>query len=160
MQKLTDLETFALTADDHSLAHDVYGRFKQYPGSKHISTEFALAHLSALMRLVQPKTVLELGAGIGTLTYLMLNHTNCPPLLVATETNDFCISQLERNISKSFGQSFILANGDDDLSDYVFSDNQKSNFGDDLAFDLIVMDEDASENMFKYLKHGTYLFIE
>lgn len=160
MQDATTLTDFTLTEDDRSLARDIFGRFKQYPGSQHIATEFALSHLSALMRLTRPRTVLEIGAGIGTQTYLLLAHTNCAPLLVATESNNFCLEQLENNIPHSLRERYALIAGNDDLPESVFREAEAGVFGDDRRFDLVVMDVDAPEILFKYLNDGTYLFVE
>ena len=59
---------------DWDLAREVHDEFAQKPGATHIATEFALAHLSALVRAVRPTKVLEFGAGIGTISQLLLSH--------------------------------------------------------------------------------------
>jgi len=46
--------------------------------------------------------VLEFGAGIGTLTYLLLGVRDPRLNVVALETNPFCLAQLERNIPEEF----------------------------------------------------------
>jgi len=45
--------------------------------------------------------VLEFGAGIGTITYLLLS-VRPEPNLIAVDANEFCLEQLERNIPDEF----------------------------------------------------------
>lgn len=160
MQNMTDLTNFGPTDEDSLLAREVYTRFKQYPGSQHIATEFALGHLSALMRLAQPKSVLEIGAGIGTQTYLLAAHPQRPSVIVATETNDFCIDQLGKNIPTDLGRRFVLVTGDEEIPVSAITEDKDNENGDKQGFDLIVMDVDAPERLFRHIKHGSYLFVE
>ena len=83
-------------------AHHIHRRFASRLGAQHIATTRALACLSAVVRQHRPKTVLEFGAGIGTLTYLLLGVRDPRLNVVALETNPFCLAQLERNIPEEF----------------------------------------------------------
>ncbi len=83
---------------DWEFAESVHARFAVRPGSQHIATEFSLAHLSALLKASRPKTILEFGAGIGTLTYALLTHPADVAEIVSTECDAYCLEQLELNI--------------------------------------------------------------
>ena len=160
MQYSVNLKEFGPNENDNLLARDIYGKFKKYPGSNHIATEFALSYLSALMRAIKPKTVLEIGAGIGTQTYLILSHPHPPSLFVATESNQFCIDQLGRNIPQDISRQFCLVSGDEDIPQSALDSDNKGAGGSSPSFDMIVMDVDANEQLFKYLQPGCYIFVE
>ena len=87
------------TAEDERLAGEIYERFRAKPGSARIASAFALAHLAALLRERKPRSVLEIGAGIGTVTWLLLAHPAGVERVVATEDVPFCLEQLDRNLT-------------------------------------------------------------
>ena len=90
--------TIKPTADDWRLAREVHARFAAKPGSGHIATEFALAHLAALLATHPVKSVLEFGSGIGTITSLLLERLPSDARIVCTEKNAFCREQFDLNI--------------------------------------------------------------
>ena len=59
---------------DLFIARNIYHQFSRKPGSHRIASAFSLCHLSRLIRLRKPRTVLEIGAGIGTISQLVLLH--------------------------------------------------------------------------------------
>lgn len=83
--------------EDWKLAREVHSLFKAKPGSDHIASDFALAHFSALVRVHPVKSVLEFGAGIGTMTYLLLSRLP-DARIVCAERNEWCREQFEANI--------------------------------------------------------------
>ncbi|MEM8688268.1 MAG: hypothetical protein AAGF81_13120 [Pseudomonadota bacterium] len=83
---------------DMELARALYAEFSAKPGSKHIASEYALAGLSSLLNWLKPTAVLEIGAGIGTLTRLLMTHPVGVKRIVAFEDNDFCYEQLTKNL--------------------------------------------------------------
>jgi hypothetical protein len=87
-------------AADWSEARSIHRQFKSKPGSDHIASEFALAHLSALLRRHGPEitSVVEIGSGIGTITYLLVSRLPESTRIVCTEHNSFCLQQLECNL--------------------------------------------------------------
>ncbi len=87
-----------VTEKDNELAWDFFSRYKNKPGSEFIASEFAIAHLSALLQEIKPARVIEYGAGIGTMTHLLLAHPVGVKEVVTTETNEFCLEQLKLNI--------------------------------------------------------------
>jgi precorrin-6B methylase 2 len=76
-----------------------YRIYKKKLGSKWMATEQALIYLSACLRKFKPMTILELGAGIGTMTDAILSHPYHPKLLYTVEQNEFCLEQLTLNCS-------------------------------------------------------------
>jgi len=90
----------APTAEDERFAKEVYERFRAKPGSARIASAFALAYLAALLRERKPRSVLELGAGIGTVTWALLAHPAGVERVVATEDVPFCLDQLEHNLDQ------------------------------------------------------------
>ena len=130
-------------SDDWRLARSVHKRFKFRPGSDHIASAGALAHLAALLRTERVKSVLEFGSGIGTVSYLLLTTPPKDRHVVSVERNPFCLSQLTRNIPQELGPRFSIHRGktvpDDD-------------------FDLVVIDGSVPD--YSFLREGQLLFIE
>ena len=86
-----------VTSQDEQRAREVHRLFSAKLHSEHIASEFALAHLAAVLRANEVRTVLEFGAGIGTMTYLLLS--TLPELAVeCTEKNELCFRALEDNL--------------------------------------------------------------
>src|SRR5689334_12958041 len=77
---------------DRTFGKSVHAEFKRHPGAEHIASQIALAYLSACLRSFRPRKVLELGAGIGTITYALLKHPCELEHVVATESDAHCIS--------------------------------------------------------------------
>jgi hypothetical protein len=80
--------------------------FSQLEGSKHISSEFALYGIEKLIKNKQINTIFEFGSGIGTIPYLIASlNKNC--FYTGTETNEFCIKSLNKNLGEMFDSHFI-----------------------------------------------------
>lgn len=73
-------------------AIDIYSEFKKKEGSQHIATPVSI---EVLLRL-NPKTVIEMGGGIGTLTYTL---TSLGASVDVYEDNVFCQRELNKNVS-------------------------------------------------------------
>ena len=131
---------------DWAVGHRVHRRFAARPGAEHIATRRALAYLSAVVGQHPPKTVLEFGTGIGTITYLLLSSS--PKVnVVGIEASPFCLAQLERNIPKDFKPRLT-----------IFT---KKTAPLDGRFDLIVIDGNLpSADTYGFLRHGTTCFVE
>jgi hypothetical protein len=80
---------------DRTLAADIHRLFSAKPHSEHIASEFALAHLAAVLRTNDVQSALEFGAGIGTLTYLLLSHGLA---VECTEKHPICLAALDENL--------------------------------------------------------------
>lgn len=92
------IETIQPSRDDWRVAHEVHAKFAAKHGSDHIATEFALAHLAALVRTNKIESVLEFGSGIGTITYLLLKLLPPETKIVCAERNAWCREQFQLNI--------------------------------------------------------------
>jgi protein-L-isoaspartate O-methyltransferase len=88
----------SIRPEDWHVAESVHERFVSRPGSQYIASIFALANLAALLRRHQPSSVVEFGAGIGTITYLLLTYGAEDRVVVSTEHHPYCLEQLKRNI--------------------------------------------------------------
>jgi precorrin-6B methylase 2 len=128
---------------DWEVAKRVHAEFARKVGSEHIASEFALAHLSALLRRESPRHVLEFGAGIGTVTRLLLDRLGSDATVVAVEPNAFCLEQLRGGFDDP--RLTILAT----RSDSVLS--QK--------FDLVIIDGGLPRDL-GFVQSGVQLFFE
>jgi protein-L-isoaspartate O-methyltransferase len=88
----------SIRPEDWRAAESVHERFVARPGSQYIASIFALANLAALLRRHQPRSVVEFGAGIGTITYLLLTYGSENRVVVSTEHHPYCLEQLKHNI--------------------------------------------------------------
>lgn len=81
-----------LTKRDRELGDKIYATYSTKRGSIHIAERAALHYLAACVRHYRPKVVVELGAGIGTCTTLML-ETDIERL-ISLEPDAFCLGAL------------------------------------------------------------------
>jgi hypothetical protein len=131
------------TAKDWFTALRVHRRFAARPGSEHIASRISLAYLSSILRQHDCKLALEFGAGIGTLTYLLLQKGL---RVVALERNAFCLDQLKRNIPAEWHSRMTLITDRDDI---------------DGVFDLVIIDGKLPRgNTYRFLRPGTICFAE
>lgn len=137
------------TDADWELAKETFDDFTCRLGARHIATEFALAHLSALLRTKRPATVLEIGAGIGTITQLLLTHPAGVSHVTSTEDHPFCIEQIEMNIPRDLRPRLELIKTTEDLGRL------------ERCFDLIVLDGDVgTADKFRFMDKGSVCFVE
>ena len=127
---------------DWVTAAKVYRRFVSRPGADHIASRISLAHLAAVLRTFDCKRVLELGAGIGTITYLLLQQSR---EVIALEHNSFCQHQLELNIPTSLRSRLRLVSDEAEI---------------DGVFDLVIIDGKIPPRTHQFLTPGTICFAE
>lgn len=92
-----------------SIGTDVLRAFGARPGSTYIASAFAIDGLVEWLRRVRPRTVLEVGAGIGTLTSVSIQqldaiHGPGSYRYVAIEAEPFCLGQFDANIGADRGK--------------------------------------------------------
>jgi Methyltransferase small domain len=87
-----------VTEADRQKAREVHALFSAKPHSEHIASEFALAHIAAVVRANAVSSVLEFGAGIGTVTYLLLSVLPEAATLDCVEADELCLDSLETNL--------------------------------------------------------------
>lgn len=123
-------------------ANKIWQRFVVRPGAS-VQGTFGIASAHAIGGIIdtilrqRPKTVLEIGAGIGTLTYTILRTaTDLAPgngrdlELITIEKHPFCLEQLEKNLACYEGRYRIEPD-----SGRLRSENR--------SFDFIVVDGGA-----------------
>jgi len=108
--------------------YQVHNEFINKKGSEHIATLSSLMNLSELLTDYEPKSVLDFGSGIGTITQLVLRTTKAT--VVCYEKNSWCIDQLKLN---------ILEKNRIEITDVIPS--QK--------FDVIIIDDDISRKQIR-----------
>ena len=85
----------------------IYERFRGYPGSQYIAKAGAVRGVSEQVAATRPARILEVGAGIGTLTYTilatleMIGHR---AKVVSIEHDPFCLDALPRNVGPALAQ--------------------------------------------------------
>ena len=133
---------------DWAFAKSVHDEFSQKPGAQHIASEFALAYLSAVLNKVKPNSVLEFGAGIGTITYFLLKHSANIGHVTTTENHPNCLEQFAANISEEFGGRYDLI-----VDDSALVPGQR-------PYELVIVDNSVSARGYAYLDHGMTCFVE
>lgn len=96
-QKLTDFskETVAL-----------YDKFKKQSGSEQIAEPISIQVIFDICRQKKLERVLEMGGGLGTLSYTLLKYSSA--FVDIYEVNDFCKKKLKENLSDFAGRYQIL----------------------------------------------------
>jgi hypothetical protein len=73
--------------------------FRSREGSQHIADVVSLEALSRIINELNPKRVLEIGAGIKTMGHLLFEHSDAE--LVLVEDNEFCIKESRKTLGGS-----------------------------------------------------------
>lgn len=89
-----------------SESSEIYNKFKNQVGSQHIASPVTIAVLSEICRVEKPKRILEIGGGIGTISYTLLKNSNA--FIDIYEDNDFCINKLNENLAQFSGRFNII----------------------------------------------------
>ncbi|MCG8561043.1 MAG: hypothetical protein MI824_14690 [Hyphomicrobiales bacterium] len=133
------------TFGDWRAAQDVHKRFSRKIGSAHIATQFALRHLSSVLRTTEIRSVLEFGAGIGNISYFLLRNLPGNVKIECTEHSDFCRAQLLHNIPSEFYERLIIHE--------TKTPTLKK------QFDLVIVDGSLSRDA-HFLGDGSICFVE
>jgi protein-L-isoaspartate O-methyltransferase len=136
------------TEYDASIANRIHLQFSRKPGASRIASELSLRHLSGAVRMRKPKSVLEIGSGIGTLSQLVLSHAESVENLFSIEQDLFCRAALLKNLTVRDWQNWTLLHSHKELPT-------------DAALDLIIFDGYQYEPaVFDLLHAGTAVFVE
>ena len=104
---------------DLSLGEEWHEKYKSKNGSDHIAGKYALAVLSYVLRNLKPSVVVELGAGIGTMTDMVINHPEfTPDKIICFEDNTFCLEQLAVNLNPERFTNLSIHQKIKDLTQY------------------------------------------
>jgi precorrin-6B methylase 2 len=132
---------------DRWFARRLHARYSAKPGSEHIASRVALAYLSACLRVYRPRTVIECGAGIGTITDALLSHWSGVERVVSIERNDFCLGELAKNLRRTDRLTLITQ-----AANLSLLTN---------SADMIVADgQYGTEEAFRTARPGTIIFAE
>lgn len=97
-----------------AVAREVSNLFKAKSGSQEIAQEDALSQVGRIFYDVQPISVLDLGSGIGTISYYLSRlTTNANFELYLYEVNEYCQDALKENLK---GLNFHLIKSTEELS--------------------------------------------
>jgi hypothetical protein len=130
------------------LAADLFREFVAKPESQHIASEFSLRELSRLIARVKPQRVLEIGAGIGTITKLLLTHLHRPAHLTVTEAHPVCIGELTKNLQGLELTGFSTVQTAHQLDTTVH-------------YDLVIFDGTLDDDkQYQVLQLGTWCFVD
>ncbi len=136
------------TRADARVANAVFRRFAKLAGAEHIAGRVALRYLAAVLRIGRPRTVLESGAGIGTITS-MLAAADGIERVVAVEDNDFCLGALQCILDADVDSRISIATSPEELINMRFS------------ADLVIADGGwCSKEEFEFIDRGTTVFVE
>ncbi|NAS29825.1 hypothetical protein GTQ40_02470 [Flavobacteriaceae bacterium R38] len=135
----------------YNIAVEAYKKFSGVEGNQHIASEYALKIILNLISKFKVNSVLELGTGIGTIPYTVLEYAKEKRERIAytcTEANEFCLSQLEGNLG-AYYEKIELKNNLTVLQDNTF-------------FDLIIVDssDENLEAIKKFCKPHSIIFVE
>ena len=111
-----------------------YKYFSELEGNQHIASEYGLISILKIVDSFKIKKVLELGLGVGSISYSILRHCDSRKKQVeytGTEYNEFCLSVLPKYLGKYYGQIQLCrnidSNPDDTRFDLVIIDGQDEN---------------------------------
>ena len=76
----------------------LYHYFKNQKGSQEIAKPITIEVLLRICQELSPKRILEIGGGLGTISRLLLEHSDAH--IDIYEDNDFCIEKLKENLSR------------------------------------------------------------
>jgi hypothetical protein len=133
---------------DLFVAKNIHESFSRKAGSHRIASAFSLCHLSRLIRVRKPKVVLEIGAGIGTISELILLHQEKIDCLCSIESDSFCRAALRENLRPRDGQKWNLLHSHEEIPG-------------SSDFDLIIFDGNQYDyTTFRFLCDETAVFVD
>jgi predicted O-methyltransferase YrrM len=132
-------------------AEQIYSRFKARSGSDFIASAEAIAGLQSIIGTYRPRSVLEIGSGIGTLTFAIVETYRALGVdddqFATVENNDFCVRQLRANLARELHRVRMF----DDIGGVAGQ-----------RFDLIIIDGGAEQDgrFAELLAAGGIIFVE
>lgn len=137
--------------NNRKLATTYYKRFSKIPGNQHIANLYAIEKILDILYIHKPKRILEIGLGIGSISYSILNYYDERNRLVeyyGTENNTFCIESLSINLDKYHSKLNIFSS---------VKDIKKFDY-----FDLVLIDgsDKSLKDIAKLITKNGLIFIE
>ena len=84
----------------------IYRRFKALPGSEHIGKPVSIDALIGMCRRLRASHIVEMGCGIGALSYTLLAHSDA--FVDIYEDNEFCQKALAENLKEFAGRFRVI----------------------------------------------------
>jgi hypothetical protein len=113
----------------NKIAIETYKYFSNLEGNQHIASEFALKTILNIISSYQPTRILELGLGIGSISYTVLHFArvnNYNIRYYGTESNEFCLNVLPKYLRDYLSQVQIF--------------NSLQDISNTEKFDLVIID--------------------
>ena len=85
-----------MNSNNEKIVLDVYSKFKSYKGSEHIATISSMMNLLEIIQTKSFREVLDFGAGIGTISALVLDNTTAN--ITAVEKNAYCANEFKKHL--------------------------------------------------------------
>jgi hypothetical protein len=141
--------SISVLPEDDQIAEELHTRFSAYEGSQHIASPASLRWFAAILRTFRPGHILELGAGIGTITEMLLMERYGAAKIYTTETDAFCLRALDKNLTRRNDPRLRVLTSEQDLLKIA------------EPLDLIVGDGGFYSPLeFQNSKEGTILFFD
>lgn len=80
--------------------------FSRQAGSEAIAGIVTIEVMSQICRKIKPKRILEMGGGIGTISYALLKHSDA--FVDIYEHNEFCRGKLKENLAEFNGRYHVI----------------------------------------------------
>ena len=100
------------------IALNKYIEFSNYEGSQHIAKEHSIFRVLQLIKKEKPKNILEIGLGIGTI-YSSVRSFSEEINYYGTETNEFCLNSLKKNLPKHFFSKLRILESVEDITSNI-----------------------------------------
>jgi len=132
-------------------ADEFYKKFSKAEGNQHIASLFAIKKIIDVVRFNQPKNILEIGLGIGSISYSIIEFSKNEKNTInyyGTENNKFCLNQLPKNLEDNYEKIKL------------FSDLEK--IPKNIQFDFIIIDgaDESLEDIKNLMTENAVIFIE
>lgn len=103
----------------------LYNSFKQKMGSEHIASPVGIQVLLEIIEEIKPRHILEIGGGLGTLSYAALKFSDVQ--MDIFEDHPFCIKELQKNL-RGYEERYQLL---EDYNNFILPHT---------SYDLIIID--------------------
>ena len=97
--------------NNENVAITTYKYFAELDGNQYIASEFALKAILKVVENYKTKNILELGVGIGCITFCIMNFSNKNNLnvnYIGTESNEFCLKVLPNYLKEFYDKVQIF----------------------------------------------------
>jgi hypothetical protein len=133
--------------DTHAVdprAEAIFQRFRVHPDARAIASPCAIDGVMRAIERYKPQRILEVGAGIGTLTAAILEAAGPDVFIVTAEDNEHCREVLCENLGEDMKRATLV----------------ESAAQVDEVFDLVVVDGEQIDDILRVVAPGGVLIVE